>query len=178
MTYAIRIEGLTEVKRALGQDFKPTIKAATKAIAAEVQDVWAPYPPQTIANSPSNPRGYWYERGFGTRRWTTTPGANMSRAGILKATKTGGIKGYKTSQTMNRRWSIVAHGAIGWALGNAATYSKYLHSAAQQVRWAGPRGWITDKRAAEVVVQSGAIQHIIGQAIAKRLAGRLGGRVA
>lgn len=164
MTYGIRIVGLTQVQRKLGQDFAPTIRAATQAIALEVQGEIAPYPPATIANSPSNPAGRWYERGYGPK-WIR---------------KDGTICGRKTSQMMNRGagivngagdkgWYIKSRGRIGWLIGNRATYSGRLHSDELQARWAAARGWVTDKMAIQHVIASGAAKRIIVQAIMAKL---------
>jgi hypothetical protein len=152
MPYGIRIEGLNEVRTMLGQDFAPALRTAIKAIALEVEDKMAPYPPATIANSPSNPSGRWYERGYG-QRWRTKRGTG----------------GRATSQMMNRGWSVAPYGATGWVLGNRATYSGYLHSKATQVSWASSRGWQTDLASLDAVAQSGAIQRILTQAIMAKL---------
>lgn len=149
MTLSIRIEGLDRVQRMLGTDFAPAMQAATKAIALQVQNEIAPYPSATIANSPSNPSGRWYERGYGPK-WRT---------------KKGETHGRRTSQTMNRRWGIKRSGPIGHVLGNAADYSGYLHSRRLQARWAARRGWTTDEEAIRQVVRSGAVKRIVGQAI-------------
>lgn len=151
-SFTIRIEGLDRVRRMLGQDFGPTIRSAAFGIAAEIEHEVAPYPPTTIANSPSNPTGRWYERGYGPR-W---------------ARKRGGVGGRKTSQVMGKQWykQRTGQGAI---LGNRATYSGYLHSKAKQVRWAGPRGWVTDRQGIERVIQSGKAVKIILQAVLNKL---------
>lgn len=151
MTYGIRIVGLANVQRMLGTDFRPAIAAATKAIALEVQGAIAPYPPSTIANSPGNPSGRWYERGYGPR-WRTAAGVN----------------GRKTSQTLGRRWAVKQRGT-GATVGNSATYAPFLHSKERQVRWAGTRGWQTDEGAIRAVIASGAVKRIVTQAIMARL---------
>lgn len=191
MTVGIRIVGLAKAQRMLGQDFQPAIKAATKAIALEVQGVIAPYPPATIANSPENPMLRWYERGYGPRWWVAGEGAQgylmrfskrqrkrmaqgfgrqeLSRRVVLSQARKGRIHGQKTSQMMNRGWSVKATGRTGYVVGNRATYSGYLHSADLQANWAAERGWITDEQAVDVVVGSGAARRIVVQAIMARM---------
>lgn len=148
MSYGIRIVGLREVQRTLGADITPAIKAATKAIALEVQGEIAPYPPATIANSPSNPKRRWYERGFGPK-WVL---------------KNGAVHGRKTSETLGRRWAVKQRG-VGAVVGNPASYADVVHDADKQARFHGQRGWVTDKEALMRVIRSGAIQRIVTQAI-------------
>lgn len=150
MTYSIRIEGIDRVQKLLGQDFGSVIRTATFGIAAEIENAVAPYPPATSANSPST--GRWYERSYGPR-WTR---------------KRGGGGGRRTSQMMNRQWYKEYRGN-GAVLGNRATYSGYLHSAKRQVRWAGPRGWVTDRQGIERAIRSGAVTRIMLQAIMAKL---------
>lgn len=152
MSYGIRIVGLREIQRALGADIKPAIQAATKAIALEVQGTIAPYPESTIANSPSNPKGRWYQRGYGPK-WMT---------------KKGEVHGRKTSQTLGRRWSVKQRG-IGAIVANLASYADVVHSQQKQARFHAARGWVTDKMALEAVVRSGAAKRIIVQAIMARI---------
>jgi len=145
--YSVRLEGLDRLQRKLGADFRPTMRAATLAIAAEIQGKIAPYPPATEANSPARER--WYERGYGPR-WRT---------------KDGGIAGRKTSETLGRRWAIARYGDIGAKLGNGATYSAFVHSAERQARFHGARGWKTDKQAVEIVRRAGTIVQIMRDAV-------------
>lgn len=156
VTYGIRIVGLQEVKRALGVDFRPAIRAATQAIAVEVQGTIAPYPPASEANSPGNANGRWYERGYGPK-WLTK----------------AGVHGRKTSQMLGRRWVIKAHGGMGWAVGNTATYSPFVHSAEKQARFHAKRRWVTDQQTIEAVVRSGAAKRILVRAIVARIKGRV-----
>lgn len=149
MSITVRITGLDRVQRMLGTDFAPLIQNATLAIAQQLQSEIAPYPAATTANSPSNPTGRWYERGYGPK-WRVKSGAIHSR---------------RTSETLGRRWGIRRLGALGQILGNLASYSGYLHSVDKQAGWAGQRGWVTDETAIVRVVRSGAIQRIMGQAI-------------
>ncbi len=187
MTYTIRVEGLAEVKKTLGVNFKPAMRQATKAIALEVQGTIAPYPPATIANSPENPRLRWYERGYGPRWWVISEGAQeylfghskrqhkrtaqgyayqgVSQRAVLAQARKGRVHGRKTSQQMGRGWGIARYGDIGQQITNRATYARWLHGAGTQAKWAGSRGWITDRFAVQHVVSSGAVKRIVRQAI-------------
>ncbi len=154
MTYSIHIEGLDRVQKLLGTSFERPLDSACQGIALEVQGQIAPYPPATEANSPSNPKGHWYERGFGPRWYR----------------QDGSIAGRKTSQTLGRRWGVHRQGRLSWLVTNAATYAPYLHAQARQVKWAGARGWRTDLWACRQVIASGKAKRLIVQAIRRALA--------
>lgn len=149
MSITVRIEGLDKVQRMLGTNFAPVMQASTRAIAHQLQNEIAPYPASTIANSPANPKGRWYERGYGPK-WRV---------------KSGAVHGKRSSQTLGRRWGIRSSGPTGHILGNLATYSGVVHAAEIQAAFHGARGWVTDETAIMRVVRSGAIQRIMGQAI-------------
>lgn len=176
MPYTIQITGLREAQKLLGVRFQPAIRAATKAIALEVQGKVAPYPPITEANLPTNDTGRWYERGYGPKWWVKGrqtsavtgqrfTGGGFSRRQVLALQRQGVIHGRKTSQQMNRGWSIKPLGSIGWVLGNRATYSAYLHSADKQAKWAGQRGWKTDRTSILAVIRAGTAKRLVVQAI-------------
>lgn len=149
MPYAIRVQGLAEAQAMLSADFTPALAAATKAVALEVEDKIAPYPPATEANSPSNPTGRWYERGFGPR-WSR---------------KDGTIGGSKTSQMLGRQWMIRKIGQAAHAVANRVTYAPYVHAADQQAMFHARRHWVTDMMAIQQVIASGVVQRIAVQAI-------------
>lgn len=145
MPFAIRIEGLKEARALLGADFEGAIAAATQAIALDVQGRIAPYPPATEANSPGNPSGRWYERGYGPR-WLR---------------KDGGTGGRKTSQMLGRRWLNRKAGRMSQVVANSATYARWIHAAEDQARWASARGWVTDKTAVEEAIRSGMVRRAV-----------------
>jgi len=152
----VRLVGLDDLQKKLGADFKPAMRGATKAIAAEIQGKIAPYPPATSANRPAGPGSRWYERGFGSRYQR----------------KDGIRSGRKTSETLGRRWGIQSQGRIGAVLGNLATYSPYVHSAEKQAKIHGKRGWVTDEEAIEKVERAGTIRRIVEDAIMHALGQR------
>ncbi|KKN82066.1 hypothetical protein LCGC14_0313330 [marine sediment metagenome] len=144
MAISIQVRGDRRLQQALGRNYKPSIRAASRAIIEQIRNELTPYPPATIANSPSNPTGRWYQRGFGPR-WR------------------GG--GRKTSEQLNRSWGVRRVGATGYKLGSKASYSAFLHSRKRQVRWASRRGWVTDQTAIDKVVRSGAVQRLVRQSV-------------
>lgn len=145
---------------ALKVDITQAIVTASLAIAAEIQDKIAPYPPAGPGNQPRSwlPRGHnsWYQRGSGPK-WVVRSGA---------------IHGRNSSETLGRRWSIEARPA-GAVLGNIASYAPYVHSQDQQSATMARIGWITDKTAVETVMSSPVVNQIITQAIAHAFASRV-----
>lgn len=146
MPYSVTISGLFAVRRILSPaGYSTMLSNATKVIALELQNEIAPYPRATEANSPSNPTGRWYERGYG-RRWLR---------------KDGTIGGAKTSQMLGRRWAIHAVGATGHSVGNNATYAPYVHASEEQASFHGRRGWKTDLASIKKLIDSGDINRIV-----------------
>ena len=154
MAFSISVKGLDKVQKRLGVNLSPAIRSATRAIAEEIKDKVAPYPPATAANSPSNRR--WYERGYGPR-WRV---------------KDGAVHGRKSSQTLGRRWAVGSKGSVGAVVGNPVSYAPFLHAKVRQAKWAGQRQWTTDDDAINQVVKSGAIKRIFAQALTHALGGR------
>lgn len=163
----VKITGLDELQRKLGADFRPAMRGATRAIAAEVQGVIAPYPKESEANkarafgsafsiSTRKAANRWYERGYGPR-W---------------ARKDGGVGGTKSSETLGRRWGIKRSGRIGAVLGNIASYAPFVHSDEKQAKFHGRRGWVTDKDAIKKVEQAGTIKRIVSDAVMHALGQR------
>ena len=131
MTDGVRIEGLEPLLRKLDnlEDLKK-IKPALKAGAVHVMGAIKPYPPSSIANSPSNPTGRWYKRGFGT------------------ITATG--RKYETSETLDKKWTVKSRDrGFTQVVGNNVSYGPYVQSAEDQAKIHGERGWKTDQQVAE-----------------------------
>ena len=143
----VRLEGLDELQRKLGADFRPVMRGATKAIAAEIHGKMAPYPEKTEANSPARQR--WYERGYGPKR----------------RTRDGRIVGKKTSEMLRISWAITTYGDIGAKIGSRASYSKFVHGAKDQAWFHKKNGWMTDKGAVEIVQRAGTIGRIMKDAV-------------
>ena len=131
MKDGIRIEGLDEVISKLDnlEDLQK-IRPAMMAGAIHIKGKIAQYPAKTIANSPSNPTGRWYERGFGTR------------------TKTG--RAYPTSETLGRKWTVANRDrGLTKVIGNNVSYGPYVQSAEKQAKIHKQRGWKTDQQVVE-----------------------------
>lgn len=152
----IQIEGLEALQRKLGRDITPEVRGFTAAVAKDIEGRIAPYAPATSANWPvynigphhkPNNYGRWYQRGYGPR-WSR---------------KDGSIGGTKSSEMMNRQWSIRPIGQWGQVIGNRASYANWVHAAVDQAGFHKARGWKTDKQAVTETVNSGIIGKLWSQ---------------
>ena len=106
-------------------------KRGLKAGALHVKGKIDEYPPSTTANSPGNPTGRWYERGWGSRYKRLD----------------GVVTGKKTSETLGRKWTTAEQNAgLTQVIGNNASYAPYVHDAEEQAKIHGDRGWKTDEQ--------------------------------
>ncbi len=138
----LEIRGIDELERKLGKveaalRLGPILRAAALSIKNEV----ARYPRHTIANSPANPTGRWYERGFGPR-WMR---------------RDGSVGGSRTSETLGRRWTTRASPREA-RIGNNASYAPFVQGRDQQAAFHARRGWKTledvgEKEAQRVIRQ-------------------------
>jgi hypothetical protein len=151
-TYSVEVDGLGSLIRALSVELEPALSTLTKAVALEAQDRIAPYPPATEANSPSNASGRWYERDYGPK-WRR---------------KDGSIEGRKTSEMLGKRWTI-ADAPQQSTLTNTASYSNVVHSAEDQAKFHGARGWRTDKDVAQELESDGTAQRMTDAAVEQAL---------
>ena len=114
-------EQLADLLRSLDElDMKHMVEPVLKAVGESVIAKVRPYPPETIANWPSNPAGHWYERGFGTKY----------ASGI----------GYQTSERLGDKWIYQLIYGPGVKIINAATYAGYVHGE-EQAAFHKERGW-------------------------------------
>lgn len=100
---------------------KDLIRAFRSAVGRHTEDIKRlvqEYPPASIANSPNNPLGKWYERGYGPR-WE------------------GG--GRRTSEQLGRKWSTVSK-PLYEEIRNTASYAIYVQGN-QQATFHERRGW-------------------------------------
>ena len=127
------IKGMNKLLRKLDTVAKLRgAKRGLKSGALHVKGKIAKYPPSTTANSPGNPTGRWYERGYGPR-W-------------LRKRK-GGVGGRKTSETLGRKWATASlNSGLTQRIGNNASYAPYVHDAEKQAKIHGQRGWKTDEQ--------------------------------
>lgn len=94
---------------------------AFKAIAMDIEGKAGKYPPAGLANSPSNPRGWWYERGYGIR---FASGAS-----------------YQTSERLGDKWYHTVY-PDSLKIGNLASYAGYVHGDDDtQAVFHKARGW-------------------------------------
>lgn len=94
----------------------PIMQVIGESVIAKVR----PYPSETMANSPTNPQGHWYERGYGT--------------------KFASGRGYQTSERLGDRWWYQLIYGPGVKIGNAATYAGWVHGE-EQAAFHKERGW-------------------------------------
>ena len=131
-----------------------TLKIPLNNGAAKIYTFMRTYPPQSEANAPKA-HGRWYKRGTGT----------------MYARKDGGITVRRTSQMLNRRWSMrrtFTNTLAEVVIGNSASYVRFVHDARKQARFHGRRGWRT---AQDAVARFGPeIRADIERAIAAEIA--------
>lgn len=150
MTIAIRVKGLAEVKRMLGADYKPAMRAATQAIAKQIEgEVARPPGPVTL------PIEWASER---QRRFVM---ARKRREG-MGPYKRGSSAG---SQDLLHSWAVSRSGDVVAKLGSRASYAIYVHGALRQQPFHRNTGWVTDEAALRKVVASGAAKRIVAQAV-------------
>ena len=126
------IKGMNKLLRKLDSIEKMRgAKRGLKSGALHVKGKISEYAPSTAANTPGNPTGRWYERGYGPR-WSR---------------KDGSWGGRKTSETLSKRWTTAERaGGLQQVLGNNASYAPYVHDAEEQAGFHGDRGWKTDEQ--------------------------------
>ena len=127
----ITIPGLDDLLKEFKDLSKlPGIQAAFKAGAMHFQGHLNRFPRSSIANSPDNPTGRWYERNYGPR-WKRRDGSTGGR---------------KTSQMLSKSWIIDERSPLDMRIGTNVTYAPYVQSAELQAKIHGQRGWQTDQQ--------------------------------
>lgn len=122
----IQIKGMDKLMKKIksvegGKYIVPVLKVG----GLEAQRMTGEYPPATIANSPDNPSGRWYQRGYGTK-WRR---------------KDGSIDGKKTSEDLLGKWYIDPNESdLSVKVWNAATYAQYVHGE-KQAKIHEKHGW-------------------------------------
>jgi hypothetical protein len=177
MSAGVVIKGLEPVKRLLGIEFTRVISSGIRGIATELEGAIKPYGASGIWNSPENPTGRWYERGYGPHWWVAGAGVSKKygeknqkaqRSEILRKRRRGAIHARKTSEFLNRSWHVEG-GGLRWRVFSNASYAPYLHSEEVQARWAKTRGWKSDAEVVREIVRSGIAQKIIASAIVAKI---------
>jgi len=153
MSVHIEIEGLDKAIAKLVKAGKPKVlSAALKAAGLHVKGKVAVYPAATEANSPGNPTGKWYERGYGPR-W------------IRK--RAGGIGGSKTSETLGRKWTVDQPDSFSVVIGNNVSYGPYVQDPEKQASFHAAHGWKTTEQV--VKEETDAVMDFIRKEIRKAL---------
>lgn len=153
MTVTLRIEGLDKLRRKLGRGIEPAISAATLAIAEEVRSEMARYP------GPSHSPVVWKSQ--------KQKGAYFaSRKGLpLKYTR----QSDPMSQRLGPSWFSAKHGRVGAKAATRVSYAPWVQSKERQSPQHAATGWRTDEQAIRRVVESGAVQRILKQAVKRHL---------
>lgn len=137
------VEGMQELKDMIAQAPELVMPIAQEAIDNSLRAIYAivqPYPDETIANSPQNPKGRWYERHYGPR-WIrkgrmSTSGLGTSALSTRKRVNiyegAGLVGGSPTSEQLQLRWRVVEaaptddKSAIEGELDNTASYALFV----------------------------------------------------
>ena len=136
------VEGMQELRDLISQAPELIAPIAGEAINASLQAIYAlaePYPEETIANSPQNPKGKWYERHYGPR-WVRRGRMGAAGLGVELMTSrkrvnifegSGLVGGSPTSEQLQLRWRVVDaaptdDGAIEGELDNTASYARFV----------------------------------------------------
>lgn len=143
------IQGLEQVQRKIRAISDKSARKRVLSVGGFVaQGILAQYPPSTVANSPANPSGRWYERGFGTR------------------TPTG--RSYRTSETLGRRWTMRAT-ADEAVVGNNASYAPFVQGE-KQAAFHKRRGWLSTVEVATKSEHASKIASAMERQIEKEIA--------
>ena len=146
--FRVEIPELDELMRQLDpRKIDKAFKIAVGKHAEDIMGVTKEYPPDSIANSPSNPSGRWYDRGYG-QRW---------KGGGSRTSEDLGSKWYRKSKPMQEE------------IGNTASYAIYVQGRFQP-DFHERRGWRRlDKEAANRLPR---IERDLAKEVENQLAGQ------
>lgn len=126
MSITVQLSGLEPLLKQIDSVAKlEGVQAAMMAGATHFKGRIDKYPPSSDANNPAN--RHWYERGYGSR-WRR---------------RDGSMGGKKTSEMLNRKWTVARRGQLEVVLGNNVSYSPYVHDEERQPRFHKARNWPT-----------------------------------
>jgi len=147
----IAVEGIDAIKRKLEGVHQAAV-SGIHASAVYVQGVAKKYPAATEANEAGPYPKRWYKRG-------TDP---------YWALKDGGAHFRKTSETLNRKWTVkYFNGNLSAEVGNNVSYGPYVMGDNDQAPYHKAHGW---KTTGQIVKETAAkIQQFIRDAITKAL---------
>jgi hypothetical protein len=142
---AVEVEGLNALLRKLKRLGAPTYRPAIAEAGALLKGVMATYPPRRHGPQP--------------------PKTMRQRVFLINAIRDGTIDfPYRRGQSpgsegLGRRWTVqLRDDGLTAAVGNNASYAKFVQSAEEQSAYHETTGWTTDKQAAEE--QAGAVRDI------------------
>ena len=163
----VRIEGYDELKRKLGRDWEPTIRALTLAIGEALRNVIAVYPPKNPGpvKWASLRQKIWY---FAARREAGLP-AEYTRNSDPWSQRLG--PGRQTMQKSGDfgSWAVENTGKLDAVLESHASYAAYVQKAGMQQPMHQATGWITDEQAIANLKKSGDMEEIGAQILEKAL---------
>lgn len=133
----VTVEGYAELRGMIASAPELVAPIAAEAVDSSLMAIYAvaqPYPPETIANSPQNPKGKWYERHYGPRWLRKGSGASLAGVTLRKQVNVlealGVIGGSPTSQQLQLRWKLIKaekqDAEIVGELDNTASYAKFV----------------------------------------------------
>lgn len=125
------IKGMNKLIRKLDTVAKlKGAKRGLKAGAEHIEGTIKEYAPKSEANV-EKAHGRWYERGWGSKYKRLD----------------GVVTGKKTSKTLRTKWSTRSRNSgLLQVIGNNASYARFVHSAEEQAKFHGDRGWLTDEQ--------------------------------
>lgn len=152
MSYNVTIEGFDALRRKLGQNFAPTIRAITLAIGQELRKRLAVYPRKTAGpvKWASQKQRAWYH-------------AQRKAEGLpLEYTRNSD----PWSQRLGPGWNARNEGTMDAVVETGATYAAYVQrdpkhtSGIVQQPMHAATGWITDLQAIDALQKSGQPERI------------------
>ncbi len=157
MTFTVEVKGADELARKLGQNWKPTLQAITRAVAEKLKLVLQVPPPRNTGPVvwASEKQRAWY---FAARREEGLP---------LEYTRNSD----PWSQDLEKSWNITEQGDTDQVLAPGATYAAFVQKSDMQQPMHAATGWTTDLEAIDEVQGSGDVEEIAAQAIEAALAG-------
>lgn len=152
---SVRVDLDDALRKLLAFDVAAMRRTVATAVAAEVQDRIAVYPP-----APGRPQPFVSDK---QRRFFF---AALRDGRISVPYRRGGDP---RSETLGRKWEIIPQ-PNGALLKNASSYSDLVHGTTKQTRYHRDSGWRTEKTAVTLVEQDGSVARIAEQVVKTALA--------
>jgi hypothetical protein len=144
---SVSVEGIDALQSKLNrmENLGAVLRRPFTKTASDIQTYMKEYQPMSEANQP-RPGHTYYKRGYGP---IYVHVGGMTKKGNLRK---GGWSGRKTSQMLNRSWSIrseYAQNSARVTIGSRATYAKHVHWGPLQAGFHKRRNWRTVQAAAQ-----------------------------